>query len=132
MPRLKTSELLCSLLMIVLFAGCEETANLTGKVTGGGSVVDGGNIIFKPVESGIKPAAGQIQADGTFVLKTAGNNALVPGSYNVLFTAPLPLENGDAESSPPSQWRSWQAPDEPVVVEPGDNNVAIELIEKSK
>lgn len=120
-------EVLGLVAVLLLFTGCEQVANVKGTVTGNGKAVEGGDIIFKPLATGVKPAAGPIDSDGSFVLKTAGNSGLVPGKYTVLFTAPLPVE--DAESlGPPSPWRSWKAPAEPVVVEAGDNELSIELV----
>ncbi|MFK7770364.1 MAG: hypothetical protein AB8B55_24350 [Mariniblastus sp.] len=113
---------------LLLLTGCGQVASVTGVVTGNGETVGGGDIIFRPVESGVKPAAGAIGADGSFALKTAGDSGLIPGEYTVLFTAPLPQE--DAENlGPPSPWRSWKAPVDPVLVKAGANEFSIELVE---
>lgn len=113
--------------MIILLSGCNQTATVKGKVTGDGKVVEGGDIIFRPLEPGVKPAAGSIQGDGTFELKTAGNAGLKPGEYEALYTAPLPKED-DQSMGPPSPWRAWKAPSEPVVIEAGENDISVELV----
>jgi len=117
-----------AILLVATFSGCYPTANVKGTVTAGGKPVEGGDIIFSPQDKGVKPAAGQIEKDGTFVLKTSGNNGLTPGKYKVLFTAPLPNEEG-GKLGPPSKWQSWRAPDVQITIDPGDNELAIELVQ---
>lgn len=115
-----------ALLTLSMLVGCSNEASVSGTVSGGGKVVEGGNIIFKPQTAGVKPAAGGVQPDGTFVLKTSGNRGLVPGNYTVLFSAPLPVES-DEMLGAASPWRDWKAPSDPVSVKPGKNEFSIEL-----
>ena len=87
------SALLCGLFALT---GCgSDSAAVTGKVTFQGTAVNGGSLQFLPVASGSSnpgmPAAGEIQADGTYVLgREAKADGAVIGKHRVIYTPPMP------------------------------------------
>ena len=119
---------LVSAIALVTLVGCGGSASVTGVVTANGETVDGGSIVFKPIEAGIKPALGKIGADGSYMLQVAGGDGVAPGNYQVIYMPPDQKEDESGRAiGPPIKWRAFQAPREPVTVEATENNIAIEL-----
>lgn len=118
-------------LAIVALVGCSSSASVTGMVTASGETVNGGSLVFQPVEEGVKPAIGKIASDGAYKLQTAGDSGVVPGQYKVVYMPPDQHE--DEMGRPigkPIKWRQYQAPGEPVTVESNENTIAIELVKR--
>ena len=106
-----TSLPLGLLLVALLLPGCGDgrprTIAVRGRVTHDGKPLEAGTITFQPAQTpeGIprRPAVGQIQPDGTYVVSTfeKGDGAL-PGEYRVAITSYVgepPIEV--LEESPP-------------------------------
>ncbi len=116
------------MLALALLTGCGSNASVSGMVTAGGESVDGGSIVFRPLSEGVKPALGKIDADGGYSLVTAGNSGVQPGEYQVMYMPPDQKEDEAGRAvGPPIKWRKFRAPQEPVHVEVGENDIAIAL-----
>ena len=122
----------------LLLAGCGPSGSPVGKVQGkvvsGGQPVTGGTITFTPVAevADARPATGEVQPDGTFVLTTQkeGDGAAV-GKHQVSYMAPLSevteTETGDANVKfSPLEGLTVKEPE--LEVKAGDNNLTIELV----
>ncbi len=91
------------LVMVLLVAGCGGADGMypvRGTVSYEGQPLDGGTILFNPVDASLPPARAAIQADGTYELKA------VPGEYKIIV-------NWYAEAADPDL-----EPDDPRYVEP--------------
>ncbi|UUO07209.1 hypothetical protein M4951_02590 [Blastopirellula sp. J2-11] len=122
---------LWGIIALITFVGCGVNGSVTGIITANGETVDGGNIIFQPIEAGAKPAIGAVGSDGNYDLKTAGDEGLSPGEYRVIYTPPNQRED---ESGRPVgklvKWRKFKAPSETVNVEAKENTIPIELVKQ--
>lgn len=114
--------------VLTAFVGCGANGTVTGMVTANGETVDSGSLVFQPVETGVKPAIGYIGNDGSYAMRTAGDEGLTPGEYRVLYMPPDQREdeNGRPIGKPP-KWRSYQGPAETVNVESYENTIPVEL-----
>jgi hypothetical protein len=127
------AQLVLALGFISALVGCGPSiATVHGTVTYKGEKVKGGTIIFSPVKEGANspgpPAAGTVQADGTFVLKSEAGSGAVIGKNNVTYTSP----GGEASTDPdkegtPSPYINLVPKDSSVEVKSGSNNFTIEL-----
>ncbi len=109
-----------SVVALVVFAGCGGgSASVTGKVTANGDPLTSGKVVFSPIGGGVKAAAGKIQNDGTYELKTAGDEGIWPAEYRVMYSPATPQEE--------AKWESWSISPEKVTVESGPNEIVIEL-----
>ena len=115
--------------------GRVETAPVTGKVTYNGDVVTTGTVMFTPTAGG-PSATGEIEADGTFEMKTYddGDGAAI-GSHSVTITA---LDEGsglpeEAASEPklliPRKFGNAKTSGLTATVNSGDNTVDFALAE---
>lgn len=129
-------------LLAVTSVGCGgssgefKVAPVKGKVIFNGQPVTSGSIHFRPVavqgaKEGMqgKPASGQIQSDGTFVLTTfrQGDGAIV-GKHEVSY---IPATGGAEtyEQQPEkSPYLGLVPKEKEVEVKPGTNEITIELV----
>ncbi|WDI39900.1 hypothetical protein [Bremerella sp. P1] len=120
---------LLAVAILLSAVGCSAQSTVTGVVTSNGKNVDNGQLVFRPIDGAgkVKPAAGTIQEDGTFRMRTAGDEPLSPGTYQVLYTAPDTLEDERGRAVKVSPWKGFKAPSEPINVEAGENVITIEL-----
>jgi hypothetical protein len=119
-------------------SGNFKTAKVTGKITVGGKLVTGGDVMFMPLgknengQSG-KAARGQIRADGTYSLTTydAFDGAVIGKHQVTLYnpgiqTVDDPYADDDAPKGKSTltteEIASLQKPKE-VEVKPGDNQI---------
>lgn len=127
---------LCSVVGCSGGGGPERTvAPVKGVITFRGEPVKGGSITLRPIEvsgagSGIlgKPASGVVQDDGSFVLSTYGKgDGAVVGKHQVMFT-PIMIGPETPEDKPkPSPYLGLQPDPREVDVQPGTNELMIEL-----
>ena len=132
----------------LLGAGCSgsddpKTAAVRGKVTREGQPVSGGSVMFNPRASADKkgppgkPAAAEVDADGTFTLTTyAKNDGAVIGKHQVTYT-PAPVEIDEKQhkegSKPPvSPFAGLVPSNQEVEVKAGSNTIDIELVPDPK
>ncbi|MEM9656781.1 MAG: hypothetical protein AAF961_00335 [Planctomycetota bacterium] len=136
-----TTTLTCGLVGLIAAAGCDSgplMAPVQGVVNFDEQPVAKGTIQLYPVQSG-PMAAGRLSADGTFELttKTPGDGALV-GEHIVVVTPPSDvnelqrtLKEGQRRREQfrniPESVRNQQTSSLRVTVEPGDNELEIDL-----
>jgi hypothetical protein len=79
-----------SILFVLLFAGCQPkgaviVTEATGVVTLDGKPLEGATVSFVPTTDGLRDSASLSDANGKFVLMTAGatKNGAMPGEYDV-------------------------------------------------
>lgn len=122
---------------LATFAGCGGVydSSVTGLVTLDSSPVPRGTVTFKPAGSG-SSAYGQIQPDGTYVLRTGREEGLPPGSYQVTVVAnePPAVAQTAAGGPPPpgkpitpSWYKQTQTSGLSFNVESGSNEIDLEL-----
>lgn len=134
--------------LLAMFCGCPASgppvAPVKGKVVYEGKAVEGGMINFRPVavagaEKGLlgKPAQGQVQPDGTFVLTTnKPSDGAVIGKHEVTF---VPAFTGGEEYDPnkvdyekaksaTSPYMGLVPKEKQVEVKAGQNEFTIELV----
>jgi hypothetical protein len=124
-------------LALMAVAGCGGTFDsaVSGVVTLDGNTVPRGTISFQPKAGG--PAAyAQIEQDGSYVVRTGRENGLPSGDYYVTVTSnEPPAVTQTAEGGPPppgkaitpSWYRSRNTSGLSFVVEPGSNEINLEL-----
>lgn len=129
-------------LISVAWTGCGSgtaTAPVSGTVSIEGHPMTGGNITFAPIGSGTnagRPATGQVQSDGTFVLGTyAKQDGAVVGKHRVLYSPPAGEHDQDGgehdeKKRGPSSKRLVPKVEE-VEVQAGQNQFNIELVTPS-
>jgi hypothetical protein len=76
---------------LFLCLGCQRGPDYTGKVSGrvtlDGKPLSSGKVISTPMAEG-RGATGSIQSDGTFVLKTIGQeDGVAPGAHRIVVLA---------------------------------------------
>ena len=82
------------LLLVAALAGCGANggkATIRGKVRANGQPVVGGSITFMPTDSqtGARPASGEVNPDGTFVLGTdEPADGVAVGKHTVSYSPP--------------------------------------------
>jgi hypothetical protein len=135
----------CVGLLAVTLSGCGTggefgVAPVSGKVTHQGQPVTGGSLVFAPVPSSDgsakvgKPAAGEVQSDGSYKLSTyAASDGAVVGKHRVRYSPPqMPLPPGKTlqpgEGLPPSPFDGLVPKETQVDVKKGNNEIAIELV----
>jgi hypothetical protein len=70
-----------------LAGGCSSRMKpVEGDVTLDGKEVDGATVVFTPVDGAGPLASGFSDANGHFVLSTAGKKGVAPGTYHVTIT----------------------------------------------
>lgn len=88
------------LLLLCCLAGCGgNPATVTGLVTLNGEPLDTGTVGFAPTGPGLR-AAGQIQSDGSYELRTNREAGLETGEYSVTVVAREPGKE-DPNGGPP-------------------------------
>jgi hypothetical protein len=133
-------------ILLLVTSGCGgssgefQLAPVKGKVIYNGQPVTSGSIHFRPIavqgaKKGMqgKPASGQVQSDGTFVLTTfrQGDGAIV-GKHEVSY---IPATGGaetyqdQPEKSP---YLGLVPKEKQVEVKPGTNEITIELVPLGK
>jgi hypothetical protein len=133
-------------ILLLVTSGCGgssgefQLAPVKGKVIYNGQPVTSGSIHFRPIavqgaKEGMqgKPASGQVQSDGTFVLTTfrQGDGAIV-GKHEVSY---IPATGGaetyqdQPEKSP---YLGLVPKEKQVEVKPGTNEITIELVPLGK
>jgi len=140
-PRVSGSA--CRLLLgAVLFAmGCGEVsglplASVEGSVAYGGKLLDHGKVVFSPQGGTPGPAAyGNIQPDGSFVMRTTGHEGAAVGSHKVTVhcrraLTPVEIKQRSLKIPesliPAKYWRQKQSP-LAFEVEAGEEN-AYEIV----
>lgn len=120
---------------LLFVAGCGSSANsVTGKVTFQSQPVTGGNVTLIPEVGGGKPAAADIQADGTFKMAAGSETGgAIAGRHRVLYSAPvmeLPAgtELKPGQRPPLSPFEGLRPSNEIVEIKGGQNNIEIELV----
>lgn len=128
--------------LAIALPGCAKdpfpTAPARGKVTYQGQPVTGGTVTLRPLSGGAaagnvgKPASGDVQADGTFVLgtKTASDGAVI-GKHEVRYAAPAVAASGElkpGESLPASPYDGLEPQQKEAQVTSGQNEINIELV----
>jgi hypothetical protein len=120
---------------LLFLTGCgAKTSTVSGKVTYQGQPVTGGSITLLPTGGSTgKPAAANVQPDGTFTM-SSGTDAggATPGQNRVTYSAPvveLPtgVELQPGQSPPASPFAGLRPTTETVEVKSGTNNLVIEL-----
>jgi len=128
----------CALLAIT-WTGCGSgvaTQPVSGTVVFEGQPVNGGVVSFAPIQaaSDAKPAVGEVQPDGKFVLGTnAKGDGAVAGRHRVVYAPPTvesaPLQEGKhAEALPRSPYEGLMPKEAEVEVKAGGNEIQIELV----
>lgn len=124
---------------LLFLTGCgPQSSSISGKVTYQGQPVTGGSITLLPVgasgaESSGKPAAANVQADGTFTMAPGSDaGGASPGQNRVVYSAPvteLPagVELQPGQSPPASPFAGLRPTNETVEVKAGKNSLEIEL-----
>jgi hypothetical protein len=120
---------------LLFVAGCGSKGGnvVTGKVSFQGQPVTGGNVTLVPETGGGKPAAADVQSDGTFTMKPGSETGgAVAGRHRVLYSAPvmeLPAgtELQPGQRPPMSPFDGLRPTTEIVEIKGGQNSLAIEL-----
>lgn len=130
-------------MMVALVAlsavGCGSgTSGVSGKVTMNGQPVTGGSLTFSPISTGGtdagKPAAGNVQSDGSYVLGTdSEKDGAAAGRYKVLYSAPAAKYPDGVEPQPGMQptyspFQNMIPKTAEVEVKSGSNTIDIELV----
>src|SRR5687768_5614714 len=103
----RRTDVVASLTLVVaaVVAGCGgggNTSSVTGKVVANGQPVTEGSITFMPVDGKAgQPAGGEVQADGSFKMKTENKEGAVVGKHTVSYT-PKQIES--------PEWDGYGAP----------------------
>lgn len=130
----------CLMAMAALLAGCGgggfAVAPVKGTVTCNGKAVEGGSVTLRPIEVDTiknelkgKPASGQVNPDGTFVLSTYGtNDGAVVGKHAVSFFPVVEAAKSYNDKPAPSPYAGMVPKDKQIEIKPGKNEVTIELV----
>jgi hypothetical protein len=115
--------------MLACSGGCGdglELAGVRGTVHFDGKPLTEGKVLFASVERG-KPAAGQINQDGTYVLSTLrpGDGA-IPGKYKATIVTDLEIRGRKLHMT-------WLGPEQPLLEVEADkeNTIDIDIRQKS-
>lgn len=119
---------------LIFLAGCGAKVNtVAGKVSYNGQPVTGGSITLVPEAGGGKPAAANVQSDGTFVMAPGSEaGGAITGRHRVLYSPPvteLPAgtELQPGQSPPASPFDGLKPTAEMIQIEAGKNDLVIEL-----
>ena len=120
---------------LLFLAGCGSKANsVSGKVSFQGQPVTGGSITLAPEAGGGKPAAANVQSDGTFAMEPGSDaGGAIVGPHRVTYSAPvteLPpgVELQPGQSPPASPFDRLKPKTEVVEIKAGKNELEIELV----
>lgn len=120
---------------VFFLAGCGSKANsVSGKVTFQGQPVTGGSITLAPESGGGKPAAANVQSDGTFAMEPGSDaGGAIVGRHRVQYSAPvteLPagVELQPGQSPPASPFDRLKPKTDVVEIKAGKNELDIELV----
>jgi hypothetical protein len=122
-----------------LLTGCGSdfgVAPVKGKVLHNGKAVEGGAVTLHPVEVATakndlkgKPASGQVNSDGTFVLSTYGtNDGAVIGKHSVSFFPVVQAAKSYDDKPAASPYAGLVPKDKQVEIKSGRNELTIELV----
>jgi len=127
----------CLILAMFLICGCNRSDKLdVYPIEGKIFFEDGSPAMFGDIEfqSESRPvnARGKIQRDGTFTLKTNGKNGVLEGKHKVVvvqvvtnhFNLDVVHNHGDLVHE---KYASYATTDLTVTIDPGKNNVAINV-----
>ena len=84
--------------VLVAAIGCGNSGVVptTGMIRSEGQALSGGKVIFTPVGQ-LRPAVGEIESDGSFVLRTfKEDDGAMPGKYRVTVVADLEVGGKEA------------------------------------
>ncbi len=130
----------CLAALTALLTGCSggdfAVAPVKGKVLHQGKAVAGGSVTLHPIkvaegsnESKGKPASGQVNADGTFLLSTYGtDDGAVIGTHAVSFFPVVAAAKSYDDKPAPSPYAGLVPKDKQVEIKPGKNEITIELV----
>lgn len=126
---------LTALFALVLSVGCSPEVKIhpvAGKVLlSSGSPATRGVIEFRTFteEGEIVNAFGEIQADGSFQLTTyEENDGALAGEHEAIVLDPASTDGGPVQRSLfPSRYRAYETSDLKITIEPGPNDVVVEL-----
>ena len=130
---------LSAFLVTTCLAGCgsEFGATVSGVVTLDGNPVTPGFVTFVPGEAGTVPATSDLDSSGGFELSTQKKVGLAPGTYRVSVQAfrPPDVPEGQRTMKPseplvPVKYLQVTTSGLEYTVEPGPNEIAIELTSK--
>lgn len=126
--------------LLPLASGCGDSYGKTpsaysveGKVLAQGKPVTGAYVRFIPTELGGVEAEAELQADGSFVLKSIGDKAGgVPGKYKVFLDVDAPSSRPAsvtraAKAAIPSKYRNRDTTPLLAEIKTGDNRFTFEL-----
>ncbi len=124
-------------LVPIFLTGCGPTGGAKGKVKGkvvaNGQPVTGGSLTFSPAVAAL-PAGGDVQPDGTFVIRTVGlDDGAAIGKHTVTYTPPGDEQaEWDGYGTPPpvkvSPYKGLVPATPEVEVKAGQNEINIELV----
>lgn len=129
------SGLIAACLGLITLVGCggPYDATVSGTVKFNGAPVPRGTVSFKPQSTGAD-AFGQINADGTYLLRTGREEGLKSGPYTVSVAAnetPPPNPKGGpppmGKPITPEWYRDPATSGLTFTVAPGDNTIDLEL-----
>jgi hypothetical protein len=133
MARLTSTRRLAPALLALLLVGCgtdgPRLAVVRGKVSYRGTPLHGGTIVFTPdtLRGDDGPIArAEIQADGSYALKTGPFPGANPGWYRatvVSLVEPVPGSGGRPQSLLPSRYRDPEQSGLSFQIKPGQENV---------
>jgi hypothetical protein len=127
-------------LLMIALTGCGGSgmeSEVSGQVKLDGQAVGPGAVVFAPIEGNSNPADGAIQLDGSYFLKTSREVGLNAGTYKVsvsVFDQPE-VKPGERSMVPaklktPQRYSDIQTSGLEYTVEPGKNEIDIELTSK--
>ena len=127
----RTSLILFSLLCLT---GCgSKTNSVAGKVSFQGQPVTGGSLTLVPQAGEGKPAAADVQADGSFSMAPgSAAGGAITGPHRVLYSAPVGevpvgIELKPGQGPPLSPFAGLKPKADVVEIKAGKNSLEIEL-----
>lgn len=140
--RIRVADCLAGLACVGLLAVCvgcgdasgQKLAPAKGKVVFNGQPVEGGIISFRPlaeVAPGVaaKPAAAEVQQDGTFVLATfSKDDGATIGKCQVTYLPRLQSAKDYDDKPAVPAWAGTEPKTKEVEVQPGQNDFTVELV----
>lgn len=138
MRHLTKTFLICCLGLLLTGCGSEYGSTVSGTVTLDGEPLPAdviGTVVFIPKQGG-PPATGRITDGSQYVISTGRGKGLFPGEYSVTIGAnePSGVSRGPNGGPPPSgkqltprRYRQMRTSGLVFTVEPGSNNIDIDL-----
>lgn len=125
--------------LLPVWVGCgdapqQKLAPAKGKVVFNGQPVEGGSVSFRPlaeVAPGVaaRPAAAEVQQDGTFVLTTfQKDDGATVGKCQVTYLPRLQAAKDYDDKPPMPAWAGALPKDKEIEVQAGQNDFTIELV----